>query len=143
MLIFICFLFLLVLGIGGLLLYMLSTFDHNWVLCSSATVIAAGAIGLLVIIAYCIIQPFEWQGQLYEYEQDRAFIERCYDNNNLSALEIDRVTKIIISDNKTILTNKLYDKNPWVNWFYSKRIGELELFDMSRIKTSNQGITVY
>ncbi len=120
----------LVLIIGGVLL-IANDFDFG------GFILGVGAIMtiILIIIATCV--PSNSRRLIFEYRQDVKYLEAVFELDFISHSERDKAVELILSDNRIIGITQMRDKNFWVNVFYSKEVGELELFDVSRVPQVN------
>ena len=100
-----------------------------------------GAISMLFIIVGCIDVLNINATAGIQYDQDKAFIERCYDNEGLTGAEVIKVVDLIIKDNNLILIHRRMIHNPFIGMFYSGALAALKPFDMSRIKNANLNVS--
>lgn len=52
------------------------------------------------------------------YENDKAYLEQVYNNENITDNERVKSTQLIIQDNGIILSSQHWHNNFWIGWFY-------------------------
>lgn len=100
-----------------------------------------GAIVLVICLAISVSAHYRGQVNIKLYEQDKLRIERAI-TQEISMIEMKEVMNLAMADNKIIITNRVMRHNFWVGLFYYDPIGDLELFDITKIKESNTKIKI-
>lgn len=123
MLIFICFVVLVIIGITCL--HLKSYQNKMWFAIIVDCLIVIGMAGMLGTgITAIIIQSTaeaEYQKKLYEEE---VLEYRLEESNNLSGNEL--LYKDIIEFNNDLREEKIYSHSPWINWYRNEKIAEID-----------------
>lgn len=101
-----------------------------------------GGIVLLCSMAVLGNNYFDDKRLCIEYQNDKTYVESCYDNKYLSSSERSKVNEIIIHDNSIIQTSKAFKSDFWIGVFQYQNVANLEPFDAKRIPVTNSMVTV-
>lgn len=116
-------------------------YDHEGLQVLGMLMSVIGGMTLLVFILVLASNPISFADGIREYHTDKeAYIETIYDVD-VTGYERVEAIKLMLSYNHKITKHKNRLNNFWTNWFFSKKIAELELFDISKIKKSNIGLS--
>lgn len=126
---------LLVLAIGIILI------KNNWDV--TGFMITGSAISAIFIsLLFVVIIPFDGRSDLIKYEQDKIVIELTYNNEKLTGNERTNAITLATEYNTTIKETKYWSDNFWFNIFVHKPIGELPLFDLTKINQANISVEI-
>ncbi|MFA5174663.1 MAG: hypothetical protein WC438_05775 [Candidatus Pacearchaeota archaeon] len=96
--------------------------------------IIIGACTIIICSALFWDAFFDNKNYPIEYEQNKIYIESTYNNDKITDQERTQVIKMILDTNKKILTTKLWRDNFWIGNYYPYSIGDLPIFDITKIK---------
>jgi hypothetical protein len=102
--------------------------------CLAIVLMVLGGLGFLICIVAIFCAPVDRDRILLGYEQDRIYIESMYNEELISLQEREKVIDLILEDNRIINKFRVYSKSKTLNWFYSKKVAGLELFDITKIR---------
>jgi hypothetical protein len=77
-----------------------------------------------------------------QYNSDKEYIEAATNNPQLSEKEHIELRNIAINYNNKIQSTKLFRNNSWVGWFYAYKVGDLQLFDLTKIGPAQPKSTI-
>ena len=134
---------IIILCVVFLMLYLYIRNNYDDILCIYAVIILCFDLVLFIfLIVYFIAARIENVNMLIEYENDRKYIEACYNNDNLTDNERQKINGLIINDNNIIIKTKTWRDNFWIGLYYPHKIGDLELFDIDRIQKAKMHIKI-
>ena len=79
---------------------------------------------------------------IYEYEQNKLYIDSLCKNNQLTDEERKKAIDIVMSTNNKILRTKRWRDNFVVGIYYSKTVGNLELLDINKVPKATKKYNV-
>lgn len=91
------------------------------------------------IIFFLNVKAYE-KNMVLAYAYDLEKYQAAIENPKITGEERASVIDMIINDNIIIMNNKMWSKNFWVGIFHSKKVGELEPFDINKIPYASQEI---
>lgn len=124
---------LLCIGIAFQILYMKDILYEDFWMSISVIVYAFVTLPVLIIIPVLWNVSIDEENLVILYQQDKVYIEQCYENKNITDFERKAVMEKIIFDNSLINSTKYWRDNFWVGWFYEYKVGDLQLFDINKI----------
>jgi hypothetical protein len=123
---------MVILIVGILLVTIGFVIDKKYYSDPFALYLVGWIVVIVSIVFYCGAKYSEIDLSI-EYEQDKAFIEECYNNENLTPVDRNEAIKIIVNDNAIINKMAYLKKNIFINIFVPNNIGDLELFDIKKL----------
>ncbi len=96
-----------------------------------------GVLFTVILLLVLFNVPVNSKRLLVEYDEDRKYLESVYELEYISEQERSNVVELIMKDNEIIRMAKIKSKSFYVNVFHSKEVGDLELFDISRVPEVN------
>jgi hypothetical protein len=112
----------------------IARFAHNSDLSALFALIAVASAGVLIIWGLTIIvNIYGNESNLIKYEQDKSYIESCYNNTQLTDNERQKLNELIIKDNNIISLSERWKDNIWIGILYSDKIANLKKFDLSKV----------
>jgi len=93
-----------------------------------------GALTVVICIICIVTAPVYSRQICLEYEQDKVYIESLYNEETISLEERMKVIDLIIEDNNIINKHRIRNKSLAYSWFYPKSVGQLEIFDLTKIE---------
>jgi len=100
----------------------------------------AAVIFSLLFIVFGIVAMCEskiGRENILTYEIDKQRYESACNNPNLTHQERDAVIRLVVNENVYINKAKLWRGNFWLGWFQYGPVGDLPLFDITKIQYVN------
>lgn len=120
----------IVLFIIGIVILRSNNIDWDFLGYTLAMISSFAVVIWGIIIVVCI---YGNESNLIEYEQDKAYIESCYNNTQLTDNERQKLNELIIKDNNIISLSERWKDNIWIGILYSDKIASLKKFDLSKV----------
>jgi hypothetical protein len=127
-----------VLLIVGIVLGVRSQGDSTWAMIISVL----GGLSLIVALLALACIQLDYNRMVREYEQDVVQIGLTYNTDTLTGEERAQAIALAVKDNAIILSNKDGRKNLLVGIFFSEKVAELPLFDLTKISQARSVISI-
>ena len=136
---------LLVFVIGILLGIVLASTSNTY----SSTNSAGWALGITSTIALVICLFVLGVNRIVDisnvglYKVNQAYIESAFDNTSLTSEERLKLVGLIQESNGIITKNKIWHDNFWIGSNFSEQVGNLKMFDISRLPPAKPHSNIY
>lgn len=124
MILFLSFLFLVLVGIACILIYN-NVDGEGWLGTGVCLVVIAGIV-LLVMTIVISLREVEAQGHIVKIEAVRDTFESARANKSMHPIENAAIQIKIAETNEWIANAQFWAGQPLTNWFWSRRILEIE-----------------
>jgi len=87
---------------------------------------AVAGVGLIVLVIFLVGHPIEVRAEIVQFDsvQDSVLVARS--NPDISQLELAALQHKVVEMNKWLANAQFWAKHPLTNWFWPKKIFELE-----------------
>ncbi len=84
-----------------------------------------GGLGTLVCFGAIISANISINGTMADYHALETSLQLARANQSVSSVELAAIQQQVITFNRELAVDQYWAKTPWTNWFYSKRIFEI------------------
>ncbi len=99
--------------------------ELDWKAVVGMAVSVIGGVALIGCLAQIITAPISIHGDLADYRALETSLSLARANDTVSPVELAAIQQDVMAFNRQLARDQYWAKNPWTNWFYSKRIFEM------------------